>query len=713
MGHVFLGFSPAGRAVAVKVIHPQLAADPAFRVRFGREVAAAQAVSGAYTAPVVAAGPDDEPPWLATLFVAGPSLAEAVAAAGPLPTGPAWRLAVGLAEALVEIHGHGLIHRDLKPANVLLAMDGPRVIDFGISRALEATVMTATGLVVGTPSFMSPEQAAGGQVTPSSDVFSLGCVLVFAATGSGPFGNGPVPSLLYRVVHAEPALGAVPAGLRELAAACLAKDPASRPTPPQVMATITADSRPLADSLASFWPDTVAGLIRAHQSRLDAQLAQPPARKPTMAPPTPPPYDEPTATAPRDEPTATGQPAAAAAALAATADVLARALPADLARSGRARGPRPTESPRPTGPAIPTGRAVPGLTRRRVLAGLAGAAAAAGLATAGWQLTRGSAPPGTELWRTGTGNGLALFPVVGDGVVYLPDSGGFLGNLRGGLFALNASDGTTLWSTNVGGGAASSPEVSGGVIFYVDSNDTLHALRAGNGQPIWSSGIGDGTRTDPAVAEGVVYVGGNDNRMRALHAGNGQPIWTISIDCYTDPVVADGVIYVGSYQNTVNAVRADSGHPIWTADIGIYTDPAPVGDVVYAGTVNGRLYALRVGDGHPIWTTSVDGGVPRFTVAGGIVYVGGYRSPLQARRAADGHLIWTAHTFGGLSTYPAVAGDAVYVGGYDHLLHALRVADGGQIWASGIGGGPSPYLSVAGNVIYFLGRDSRLHALRD
>jgi serine/threonine protein kinase len=185
MGRVFLGYSPAGRAVAVKVIHPELAAEPAFLTRFRREVAAARAVSGAYTAPVVAVGLDDDPPWMATTFVVGPSLAEAVAEAGPLPELWVWRLAAGLTEALQDVHACGLVHRDLTPRNVLLAADGPRVIDFGISRALEGTALTATGLAVGTPSYMSPEQADGAKVGSASDVFSLGCVIAFADSPAG------------------------------------------------------------------------------------------------------------------------------------------------------------------------------------------------------------------------------------------------------------------------------------------------------------------------------------------------------------------------------------------------------------------------------------------------------------------------------------------------------------------------------------------------
>ena len=185
MGRVYLGFSPAGRAVAVKVVHAELARNAEFRHRFGREVAAARAVSGMYTAPVVAAGLEDDPPWLATGYVPGPSLADVVAQHGALPEPAVWRLAAGLAEALRAVHQSSLVHRDLKPANVLLAADGPHVIDFGISRAFEGTTVTAVGMVVGTPGYMSPEQAEGKQVGPASDVFSLGCVLAFAGTEIG------------------------------------------------------------------------------------------------------------------------------------------------------------------------------------------------------------------------------------------------------------------------------------------------------------------------------------------------------------------------------------------------------------------------------------------------------------------------------------------------------------------------------------------------
>jgi hypothetical protein len=238
MGMVFAGRSAGGRAVAVKVIRAELAGDAEFRVRFSREVAAARSVSGLFTAPVVDADVDGPVPWLATAYVPGPSLSEAVREHGPLPVASVLALAAGLAEGLHAIHAAGLIHRDLKPSNVLLAGDGPRVIDFGISRAAEATALTHADLVIGSPGFMSPEQAEGGQTGPPSDVFSFGAVLAFAATGQGPFGAGSTAALVYRVVHGPPDLDKVPTEIRPLVERCLAKDPGQRPTTAQLLAQL-------------------------------------------------------------------------------------------------------------------------------------------------------------------------------------------------------------------------------------------------------------------------------------------------------------------------------------------------------------------------------------------------------------------------------------------------------------------------------------------
>ena len=247
MGRVFLGQSPGGRRVAVKVIRPDLADAPDFRRRFAREVAAARRVSGIFTAPVVDADPEAPQPWLVTGYVDGPSLADYVAQRGALPEAEVVTLGCALAEGLAAIHGAGIVHRDLKPANVLLATDGPRIIDFGISRAAEATSLTQSGLVVGSPGFMSPEQALGREVGPASDVFSLGGVLASAATGTEPFGSGSAATLLYRVVHAEPDLTAIPDGLRPVVGACLRKVPAERPTPAALLTMLVSvrNSRPV------------------------------------------------------------------------------------------------------------------------------------------------------------------------------------------------------------------------------------------------------------------------------------------------------------------------------------------------------------------------------------------------------------------------------------------------------------------------------------
>jgi len=238
MGQVFLGRSAGGRLVAVKVIRPELADEPGFRARFAREVAAARNVSGLFTAALVDAEVSAPVPWLATAYVAGPSLADAVAAQGPLPPASVLSLAAGLAEGLAAIHAAGLVHRDVKPSNVLLASDGPRLIDFGISRAAESSALTQTGMVVGTPGFMSPEQAEGGVAGPASDVFSLGAVLAFAATGQGPFGPGSTPALIYRVVAHAPETAALPGQVRPLVERCLARDPRRRPTTADLLAEL-------------------------------------------------------------------------------------------------------------------------------------------------------------------------------------------------------------------------------------------------------------------------------------------------------------------------------------------------------------------------------------------------------------------------------------------------------------------------------------------
>ncbi|MBA9003824.1 serine/threonine-protein kinase [Thermomonospora cellulosilytica] len=235
MGRVYLAATQSGRRLAIKVVRPEFADDPEFRRRFRQEVTAAQRVQSLYTAPVIDADLDGPRPWMATAYVPGPSLAAVVAGNGPLAPQTVRPLAAGVAEALEAIHRAGIIHRDLKPSNVLLAEDGPRVIDFGIARAADATPLTRTGVRIGTPHFMAPEQALGRPSTPAVDVFALGVLVFFAATGRSPFGEGPDPAVLYRIAREEPDLTGCPDDLRPLIERCLRKDPAARPALRELM----------------------------------------------------------------------------------------------------------------------------------------------------------------------------------------------------------------------------------------------------------------------------------------------------------------------------------------------------------------------------------------------------------------------------------------------------------------------------------------------
>jgi serine/threonine protein kinase len=273
MGTVYLARSRGGRAVAVKVARPELASDPSFRARFRAEVAAARQVGGFHTAQVVDADPEAEAPWLATAYIPGPTLSGLLTAQGPMGEERLRALGAALAEALEAIHACGLVHRDLKPGNIVMASDGPRVLDFGIARALESTRLTATGNAFGTPGYLAPEQALGEEVTGAADVFALGAVLV-AAAGGRPFGDGTPMGLMYRSVHEAPDLGSVPEALRGLVARCLAKNPAERPTPDALMDELAA-GRPESGATPSTPPvvpdpRVVSGPVDAVPAPVDA-----------------------------------------------------------------------------------------------------------------------------------------------------------------------------------------------------------------------------------------------------------------------------------------------------------------------------------------------------------------------------------------------------------------------------------------------------------
>ncbi|MEV8635769.1 bifunctional serine/threonine-protein kinase/ABC transporter substrate-binding protein [Streptosporangium sp. NPDC051023] len=380
MGRIYLGRSKSGRAVAIKVIRPELCDDRQFLERFAREVALARAVSGFFTAAVVDADPQGSPPWLATAYVPGLSLHDAIAEHGPWKEMSVLALGAGLAEALGSIHAAGVVHRDLKPSNVLLAADGPRVIDFGISFAMEGSRLTDTGMAVGTPGFMSPEQLTGDPVGPASDIFCLGVVLAFTATGAGPFGTGSWQRQWYRTVHEEPNLETLPPRLRSVVARCLAKQPGQRPTAATLLDELaehvtdeTAVTALFADT--TWLPETVAQAVRT-RTATPLPVSPPPV--------TPPAVHATPGTASDSQPTPI------------TAEASHPTLHVSAANRRPGPQPVPTDQPAPALTGDDSHRrptAAKGVRRRRTLLGLAVLGAAAGFT--GWQLY-GTGPRANE-----------------------------------------------------------------------------------------------------------------------------------------------------------------------------------------------------------------------------------------------------------------------------------------------------------------------------
>ncbi|WP_331727926.1 serine/threonine-protein kinase [Streptomyces sp. NBC_00158] len=367
MGQVFLGTSPGGRPVAVKLIRAELAGTAQFRERFAREVEAARQVGGFHTAQVVDADPAAESPWLVTAFIPGPTLHRAVAEDGPLDPAAALRLGAGLAEGVAAIHRCGLVHRDLKPGNVIMAEDGPRVIDFGIARAVDASSLTATGSVIGTYAYMSPEQIRADRAGPASDVFALGSVLAFAATGRGPFDAPSLPGVVQRILDEAPVLDGIDGDLRAILSECLAKDPADRPA-------------------VEGLPARFADAARLHPPRHEPTVVTAPSGQPPRTP----------GAAPTERARAAGpgqDPRALSAAVTRT-----HAPPAGPAAPGRAApgrgaavpgaGPDSPVPGRPTSPVPgPAGR---GPSRRALLIGGASVAAAAAIGVPAYLLLRKS-----------------------------------------------------------------------------------------------------------------------------------------------------------------------------------------------------------------------------------------------------------------------------------------------------------------------------------
>ena len=678
MGQVYLAVGLHRDLVAVKLIHRTFASDPSFRARFRREVTAGMRVRGRGTAPVVAADPDAPIPWLATEYVPGPSLDRAVRETGPLPQQTLHVLAGGLAAALTGIHAAGLLHRDVKPPNVLLAADGPRLIDMGISRAADATQLSATGAVVGTPAFMSPEQAEGLETGPASDVFSLGAVLAYAALGRGPFGDANPLVMLRRIVDDPADLRGLTGPLREPVEACLAKRPAERPTAAELTAVLgPVPTRPT----GSWLPASVAALF-------------------------PPPPDLPTliaASHDRQQPIPTrrlgrralligGSSVLGLAAIGGTV-ALARAVVPQPRRPAAADVRSLPVAPPPTSPA--TGSAAASWTAegapttsalrtdgRTVYAGGEGTVVALD-ATTGQQRWEYTAPPG----------GVGIDPsrvrfAIADGTVYLATNGAataldattgrerwrLVSDLTEGyrslagidvtagpgvayfahgptLFSIDPATGTTRWTHVVDGNFAVSPEIDGDHVLISNGNG-VDALRAATGELVWRREPDGGNASELGVAHGIAFLTVNVGGVVALDTPTGAVRWQAPVGSGDlagaepdRPVVVDDAVIVRGRDEQLHAFEIGDGTPRWslpdrtkgggTAKVAPFAFRDSTGGLVYTGDDRGRIYAFEVATGTQQWAYAPAAGfnpVQVITAADRVAFVAGFDGRVSAIR---------------------------------------------------------------------------------
>ncbi|WP_439678869.1 protein kinase domain-containing protein [Embleya sp. MST-111070] len=565
MGKVYLGRSAAGRAVAVKVIRADFAADEHFRNRFRAEVAAARRVSGAFTAPVVDADPDGDPPWMATAFVSGLSLYDAVRRHGPLPEASLRMLLAGVSEALVGIHTAGVIHRDLKPGNVLLALDGPHVIDFGIAHALDGTSFTREGTIVGSPGYMSPEQSLGRPVSAASDVFALGSTMLYAASGQRPFGDGPPAAVLRRVVGDPADVGALPASIRDVVAACLHKDPVRRPTPRALIDFVSRDEG--GSGGGSWLPDAVTRDVSRAADVLTGLPAARDAASGHQAPPT----TGMDAPAPARAPAGSGTPtrSGASATPETSASAESPALPGTAASPGTCPPPDTSASP---GIAAPPGTSAP-----------PGASALPWTGSPLGASARPDSPRPPEQARQqllrrrlflGLAAGAAVSVSGGVAAVLLP---GDADSARGAV------------ATPSAGGPASSPPATVPAPPPVAPHAPLPAPTGRNGvldgPPAATSWTvkASGPVTDVAVYGGSV-IATSKNGRDAFDAGAGRPRWTLPLTgSWSDAgrvAGDDRVAYLtgtkAAGQDVLSAVQPGTGRELWTLPLP-HVEWAPTG----------------------------------------------------------------------------------------------------------------------------------------
>ncbi|MFG2886885.1 PQQ-binding-like beta-propeller repeat protein [Streptomyces sp. NPDC048297] len=745
MGLVYLARSASGRRVAIKTVRTELAEDQLFRVRFTREVEAARAVSGFYTAAVVDADPRAAVPWLATAYVPAPSLEEIVNDCGPLPAQAVRWLAAGVAEALQSIHGAGLVHRDLKPSNVLVVEDGPRVIDFGIASGVSNTRLTMTNVAVGTPAYMSPEQAKDSRsVTGASDVFSLGSMLVFAATGHPPFhGANPVETV-FMLLREGPDLTGLPDELRPLIEVCMQMEATGRPSPADLQAQLAPHlfgSGSDDSGTASAWlPEKAVALIEGRRGgRPPVKLAPttPGPRsggRPAMPPPPsydPAPVGVGVGAAPDTGPVRLAGAQVPIGPGPRVADARAAAVKAPPPEAGLvANWSRPRPGVNGTDPAV--GPAVP-------------PAPAAPPEPAGWRPWRFRMS--NDVWGTPSVDGdlvyvtsfevhaldvatgrrrfktrdVAWSMAVADGRIHASDGPT--------LFALDAREGTDLWRLSTDAWVYSLKADRGTVVTGTRGGG-VQAWEASGGQKLWEI---SGCQTDfespeagPAVHDGTVYVW-QDARLRALEARTGEERWSYPIgdaaSCGGVPVrvtpAPDGYVYIAA-GTRVLAVDVASGRVRWHFEApavflcppAFAPGPAVAGGGIYLADYLGTVYALDATDGRDRWRIATESraSTDPVLVAGGHVHVGSGKG-LYTLDAVTGTPKWRFQAGGDVVGAPSVAEGRIHFGSTDHLLYTLKADDGRLRWKLATGGEITGSPVVKDGVVYACSKDRCVYAL--